>query len=109
MALVGDLGQLLCVMALARVGSVDRAFGLAGAYLPRLKGATPAIEEASWLASPRTPSIAFLSAPAFAPLRRDARFLALAEKVGLLAVWRADRLPDFCTHGREPICAAIRR
>jgi len=99
----------LCVMALARVGSVDRAFGLADAYLPRLKEATPAIEEASWLASPRTPSIAFLSAPAFAPLRRDARFLALAEKVGLLAVWRADRLPDFCTHGREPICAAIRR
>ena len=106
---MNDPKRYLITAALPYANGLKHVGHLAGAYLPRLKGATPAIEEASWLASPRTPSIAFLSAPAFAPLRRDARFLALAEKVGLLAVWRADRLPDFCTLGQESICAAIRR
>ena len=99
----------LCIISLARVGNLDRAFAIADAYLPRLKGATTTIEEAMWLARPRAPSVAFLSAPALVPLRRDARFLALAEKVGLLAVWRSGRLPDFCTRRREPVCAVISR
>jgi hypothetical protein len=52
----------------------------------------------------------FLTAGAAQPLRRDSRYLALAERVGLLEYWRSGRLPDFCTDPKpEPVCAAIRK
>jgi hypothetical protein len=42
-----------------------------------------------------------------APLRRDPRYVALAERVGLLEYWRSGRPPDFCRKNPEPICAQL--
>ena len=54
--------------------------------------------------------VAFLTDAAGAPLRRDARFIPLADRLGLLAYWRTGRLPDFCQPpAAEPVCAQLRR
>jgi hypothetical protein len=42
-------------------------------------------------------------------MRRDPRYLALAERTGLLAYWRSGRLPDFCRKQPEQICAQLMR
>jgi hypothetical protein len=40
-------------------------------------------------------------------MRTDARFLPLADRIGLLDYWRSGRLPDFCTKAHDPVCARI--
>jgi hypothetical protein len=42
-------------------------------------------------------------------MRRDPRYLALAQRLGLLDYWRSGRMPDFCTQAHEPVCAQIAR
>ncbi len=46
--------------------------------------------------------------PETAPMRRDARFVPLADKLGLLSYWReTGRKPDFCETEAAPVCSAI--
>lgn len=105
-----SMASLFCLIGLAQAGEMDGAFAVADQLYPRLQGRSPAETEALWLDQPGKPPFSFLSAPAAAPMRRDPRFLALAERTGLLAYWRSGRLPDFCRPPRpEPVCAQLRR
>ena len=100
----------ICMLALARVGDMDGAYRYADALYPSRVGRTPAETEQIWLAKPDPNLTAFLVGPSAAPLRRDARYVALAQRVGLLDYWRSGRLPDFCGPPHpEPICGNLRR
>jgi hypothetical protein len=101
-----------CIVAFSEAGDLDSAFAMAFASFPRLKGVAPAEEDAAWLANltdPATPltADAYLASPALAAMRRDPRFLELADRAGLLSYWRSGRLPDFCRRTPERICAAL--
>jgi tetratricopeptide (TPR) repeat protein len=100
------LKQLLCMLTLARLGDLDFAFRLVDKIYPSRRGKTSADEERIWLGEPDPWPTAFITSAAAAPLRRDPRYLALAQRVGLLEYWRSRRLPDFCRQARpEKICA----
>jgi DNA-binding winged helix-turn-helix (wHTH) protein/tetratricopeptide (TPR) repeat protein len=99
--------QFLCMTALADAGDLNRAFIFANRLFPPVRGRDAADEEQIWLDQPSGFTVAVLSSPAVASLRRDARFLKLAEGAGLLEYWRDGRLPDFCTHGHEAVCGKI--
>ena len=104
-----DFTKVLCMLALARLGDLDASFALADQLYPSRRGRTPAEEERIWLGEPYFMSSAFVAARAAAPLRRDPRYLVLAQRVGLLEYWRSGRLPDFCQPPHpEPICAQLR-
>ena len=46
--------------------------------------------------------------PYAAKFRADPRFMALADKLGLVAIWRATKWPDFCTARDAPYdCRAV--
>jgi hypothetical protein len=98
---------VMCILALAQLGDFESAFALAARIYPSRRGRTSAEEERIWLDNPGPNSVAFLTAPVAAPLRRDARYLALAERVGLLDYWRSGRPPDFCRTNPEPICPKL--
>jgi hypothetical protein len=71
------------IFALAALGYIDDAFAVAERYEPgqALTG------EGAFV----------LFTPAAAPMRRDPRFLKLAERLGLLALWRqSGKWPDLC-------------
>ena len=97
------------MLAFAKVGDLDSAFRLADLLYPSRRGRTPADEERIWLDNPDSNPLAALTSPAAAPLRSDPRFLAIAERVGLLEYWRSGRLRDFCGDKPEPICSKLRR
>lgn len=99
--------QFLCVTALAQLGDLDQSYAIADRLFPSVHGRTPAEDENMWLDDPGAFSIAVLSSPAAAALRRDPRFLVLADGSGLLDYWRSGRLPDFCRQKPEPVCGAI--
>jgi DNA-binding winged helix-turn-helix (wHTH) protein/tetratricopeptide (TPR) repeat protein len=101
--------QFLCVTALARLGDLDRSFAIANELFPSAQSRNTAEDERTWFDRPAAFSIAVLSSPAAAPLRRDRRFLALAEGSGLISYWRSGRPPDFCKVGPEKICDPIVR
>jgi DNA-binding winged helix-turn-helix (wHTH) protein/TolB-like protein len=103
-----DQGQTIqCIFGLARVGDFDGAYRFVDGIYPSRRGRTPAEEERIWLDNPDAVSVVFLTGPAAAPLRRDPRYMALAERVGLLEYWRSGRPPDFCRKNPEPICAKL--
>ena len=102
-----DLPALECMLALAKLGDLDAAFGLARRVYPRRTGRTPAEEDAVWFGNPDNQDTLYLTASGAAPLRRDARFLQLADQLGLLRYWRSNGLPDFCTRAHEPVCVKI--
>lgn len=99
---------LTCMIGFARLGDLDGAFAIADQSYPRRLGRTPGEEEKLWLDRPFIAPLALLSAPGTAPMRRDPRFLDVAERVGLLRYWRSGRLPDFCRPPGEPVCARLR-
>ena len=101
--------RFIACWSLPRSGDLDAAYALANPLYPRLRGRNVAEEDKYWLDSTDKPELALLSSPAAAALRRDPRFLAIADRVGLLTYWRAGRLPDFCTVWHEPVCAQISR
>jgi len=100
--------QFLCVTALADLGELDRSFAMADTLFPSLRTRNAADEERAWLDQPSAFSIAVLSSPAAASLRRDPRFLRLVDDA-LLPYWRGGRLPDFCRAKPEPVCASFVR
>ena len=97
------------MLAFAQLGDLEAAFGYAAELYPGRRGRTAAEDERIWLDSPGDVPLAILTARSAAPLRRDPRYLLIADRVGLLAYWRSGRLPDFCTLGHEPVCQAIER
>jgi hypothetical protein len=100
--------EFLCMTALADLGDLDQSFAIANRLFPPVQGRDAADEERIWLNQPAGFTIAVLSSPAAASLRRDSRFLTLARGAGLLDYWRSSgRIPDFCTRGHEPVCAKI--
>ena len=103
-----SVASVFCMVGLAQAGDIDGAFAFANQLYPRIQGQSPAETEALWVDQPGKPPFSFLSAPALAPMRRDPRFLGLAERTGLLAYWRSGRLPDFCRPPRaEPVCKRL--
>ena len=100
---------LMCMMELARLADFDAAYAIADRLFPSRRGRNAAEEDRLWLDSPGFPA-GYITSAGAAPLRRDPRYLALAERIGLLRYWRSGRLPDFCRPPKpEPVCAAIRR
>ena len=98
---------LTCFTGLARIGDLDASFALADQLYPRLRGRTPAEEEQRWLDNADSGPLFLLSSPPAKLLRRDPRFLLLADRVGLLDYWRHGRLPDFCKGDPEPVCSKL--
>lgn len=100
--------SLSCMIAFAMVDDQDSAYAIADTLYPRRVAQTPAETERIWLDDPDgAGGLEFITSPAAAPMRRDPRYLALAERTGLLAYWRSARLPDFCRKEPEPICRQI--
>ena len=99
----------VCLLALGRLGDLDSAFAWADRLYPPRHRRTAEDDDRIWLNNPDTSDFALLTSPAAAPLRNDPRFLALADRVGLLDYWRTGRLPDFCTKAHESVCARILR
>ena len=105
----GSFKRDLCMLVYARLGDNDDAFTLASQIFPDRVGRSPAEEDRVWLDSISVTDTDIVTGTAAAPLRRDARYLALAERTGLLAYWRSGRLPDFCRAPQpEPICTQLR-
>jgi len=104
-----DFDSIVCMLALPARNDLDGAFALADRLYPSRRGRTATDDDRIWLDDPSPNDVSFLTSRAAAPLRRDPRFLALADRVGLLAYWRSGRLPDFCTKTHEPVCTQIGR
>jgi TolB-like protein len=102
----GPLG-VLCMMAFAKLGDLDDAYAIADQLYPRQLGRTAAETERIWLDDPGGAPTEFITSAAAAPMRRDPRYLPLAERTGLLAYWRSGRPPDFCRDHPEPICKEL--
>jgi len=99
---------LRCMMAFATIGDLGSAYAIADTLYPRRIGRTPEETDRIWLDDPDGGGpLDFITSPAAAPMRRDPRYLALAERTGLLAYWRSGRPPDFCRKQPEPICAQL--
>lgn len=97
-----------CMIAFVAIGDLDDAYRIADELYPRRVGRTPAETERIWLDDPEgVGPLEFITSPATAPMRRDPRYLQLAQRVGLLAYWRSGRRPDFCRKQPEPICAQL--
>ena len=106
----GSLLRARCMIAFAQVGDQDGAYALADKLYPRRVGRTPAETERIWFDSPFGAGLLdVIASPAAAPLRRDPRYLQLAQRVGLLDYWRTGRRPDFCRKQPEPVCASFTR
>jgi len=103
----GGLYAMMCMLGFARLGDLDSVYAIADRAYPQRVGRTPAETEQMWIDDPSDDPIEFITSAAAAPMRRDARFMALAERTGLLAYWRSGRPPDFCRDQSEPVCTFI--
>ena len=102
--------QVRCMLVLGRLGDLDGAYAIADPLFPRRIGRTPAETERIWVDQPvGFGPLEFITSPAAAPMRRDPRFVQLAERTGLLAYWRSGRTPDFCRKNPEPVCRQLLR
>ncbi len=99
--------NLRCMIALAQLGDQDGAYAIAAKLYPQRVGKTPAETERIWIEQPDTVQTDFITSPGSAPMRRDPRYIQLAERSGLLAYWRSGRPPDFCRRNPEPICKQL--
>jgi len=97
-----------CMLAFAKLGDLDSAYALVERLYPDRLGGTPERAEQLWLDSPDEMPLEFLTSPAAAPLRNDPRYVAVAQRTGLLAYWRSGHSPDFCRREPEAICAKLR-
>ena len=94
---------------MVRGKDLDGAFMLADRLYPTLISNDSRQEDLLFLNKPARLGVGVLSTPSMMPLRRDPRFLAIAERVGLWRYWRQSHLPDFCADRPEPVCATITR
>jgi TolB-like protein len=99
--------KVQCMLVFARLGNLNDAYAIADELYPRRLGRTPAETERIWLDDPDGPDPEFITSSAAAPMRRDPRYVALTERVGLLAYWRSGRPPDFCRMNPEPVCSQL--
>jgi DNA-binding winged helix-turn-helix (wHTH) protein/TolB-like protein len=103
-----DLGaeaRRTCFVAFIVLGRLEDAFWLADRFYPDQRGAT-------WQAREVRPGFmippAYLSVREAAPLRADARFRDVVERIGLLNYWKSSHhAPDFCLTERAPVCALL--
>jgi DNA-binding winged helix-turn-helix (wHTH) protein/TolB-like protein len=120
-----DLGaeaRRTCFVALIVLRRLDDAFWLADRFYPDQRDATwQAREPRPDLLIPRNATwqsrelrSGFLIPPAYlsvreaAPLRADARFRDIVERIGLLNYWKSSHhAPDFCMTERAPVCALL--
>ena len=99
---------LRCMIAFAVIGDEDSAYAIADKLYPNRLGHTPAETERIWLDEPDGGGpLDYITSPAAAAMRRDRRFLPLAQRTGLLDYWRSGRAPDFCRKQPEPICGQL--
>jgi TolB-like protein len=103
----GNFYAIMCMLAFAKLGDLDEAYLIADQVFPRQLGRTPAETEQLWINDPGGDPLQFITSAAAAPMRRDPRFLALAERTGLLAYWRTGRAPDFCQQKPELVCRQL--
>src|SRR5206468_11767399 len=97
-----------CMRQFARLGDNETSFALTERLYPRRVGRTEAEEDQRWLNHYQN-STEYLTGEGAAAMRRDRRFMVLAQRVGLSSYWRSRGLPDFCRPPRaEPICSQIR-
>lgn len=101
--------SIQCMLALARLGDLNAAYEFAASIYPPRVGRTMAEEQVLWLRKPWSTPPSFITSPAAAPMRRDPRYLQLAQRVGLLVYWGSGRLPDFCHNPAELICSRLLR
>ena len=100
--------SMSCMLVLSRLGDQDGAYAIASAQYSTRVGRTLAETDRIWLNDPfGFGYLEFLTSPSAAPLRRDPRYVSLAQRVGLLDYWRAGRPPDFCRKDPEPICRQL--
>jgi len=101
--------KIHCLVAFNLLGDEDSAFALAGTIYPKRLGRTPAETEWIWLNDPDGGApYELVTSAAAAPMRRDPRYVELAQRTGLLAYWRSGRPPDFCKPSHpEPVCAQL--
>jgi hypothetical protein len=96
------------MLDLAMLGDENGDYALADELYPRRVGRTPAETERIWLDEPDSAGDPeFITSRAAAAMRRDPRYIALVERIGLLAYWRSGRSPDFCRKSPEPVCAQL--
>ena len=106
---ISDFTIRLCMTILADLGDFDRSFAIAANLYPAWRAAAGADEDRFWLDHLGGFDTALLDAPASKSMRRDPRFVSLADKLGLVAYWLKNGLPDFCrTPQPEPVCAKLR-
>lgn len=99
---------IICMLAFSRFGDLDAAFIDADKLYPSRRGKNPADEDRIWLDHPDLTPLFFLTGPGAITMRRDPRYVALAERVGLIDYWRSGRLPDFCQSPEpEPLCSRL--
>jgi TolB-like protein len=87
------------VPMLAKMGEIDDAFRVADDFAsdPRTRYSAMFFDDT------------FLYLPETAAMRRDRRFIPLADKLGLLKYWReSGAWPDFCQTEPASVCAAMK-
>ena len=93
----------------ANAGAIDRRLAISA--LSALGDTNAAFAQADVLFSDPFAETTSLFVPATASMRRDPRFMALADRVGLVGYWRqSGKWPDFCAGSAAPYdCAAVAR
>ena len=100
---------LQCLVAFNSLGDEDSAYTLADKMYSKRLGRTPAETEQIWLNDPEGGApLQMVTSATAAPMRRDPRYIALAQRTGLLDYWRSGRPPDFCRPPHpEPVCGEL--
>jgi DNA-binding winged helix-turn-helix (wHTH) protein/TolB-like protein len=102
-----EIAIAACLTGLSAIGELDAAFSLAERFYPGRSSGNAA--EASFVRTGgKGYSRMFLFGDAAAPMRSDRRFVAIADRTGMLEYWIGRRQPDFCASEPVPICARIR-
>jgi DNA-binding winged helix-turn-helix (wHTH) protein/TolB-like protein len=98
----------LCFVALVRLDRSGDAFRLMDRLFQDMRGSNED-EILHRFLSTLPFRTAYLMIPAAAPLRRDPRFRAVVERLGLLQYWKeSGQPPDFCASEKAPVCALLK-
>jgi hypothetical protein len=93
------LPRYSAVPLLVDLGDLDGAFAMTSAYV-----SDPRVRLSAMYFDP-----SFLFLPETAPMRRDQRFIGVANSLGLVGYWRTSGIwPDFCQTEPDSICVAMK-